>query len=89
MTLLEQPLSDSGLTVKSSLQVDLLGSVTVSGYVNSDGSFSLTGSNALGSVTVNNSGVFVTLSSPPPAPPVPQPLENTPADPNTWDPSNW
>jgi hypothetical protein len=76
--------SQGGLTVGGSLQVAPLGSVSVSGSVSSNGNISLTGSNDLGSVTVSNSGV-----SAHPNLPVPQPLQNTPLDPGTWNPSNW
>jgi hypothetical protein len=48
--------SNSGTSVSGSLQVPGVGSIGVSGWANWDGTFSLTGSNALGSVTVSNSG---------------------------------
>jgi hypothetical protein len=51
--------NQNGLTASLSISVNPLGSIGVSGSVNSNGSFSLTGSNDLGSVTVSNNGVKV------------------------------
>jgi hypothetical protein len=57
-------LNNTGLTVSGSLQVGALGSVSVKGSVSSNGNFSLTGSNNLGSITISNGGVAVSVNNP-------------------------
>ena len=56
--------TESGATVSGSLGIHDLGSVGVSGWVDSGGQFSLSGSNDLGSVTVSNSGISVKANNP-------------------------
>jgi hypothetical protein len=54
--------TNSGASVSGSVGIHDLGSVGVSGSASSDGSFSLSGGNNLGSITVSNRGISVKVN---------------------------